>query len=212
MRRKVLVLVDIQNDFCADGALEVEGGDAVVRVANELMRADVFDLVVATQDWHPQNHGSFASNQGTEPFSAGELNGIQQVWWPDHCVAGSHGADLHPELDQTKIAAIIRKGMNPKIDSYSGFMDNDRDADRHQTGLAQIIEGPDGDDQVYVMGLATDYCVKFTVLDSLDFNYDTYLIEDGCRGVNMEPDDSYKAIDEMRDEFAGIVQSKDLLK
>jgi nicotinamidase/pyrazinamidase len=207
---KTLVLVDIQNDFCLDGALEVEDGDAIVEVANKLMKADVFDLVVATQDWHPQNHGSFASNQGTQPFTVGELNGLPQVWWPDHCVWGSHGAEFHPELNMDKVAGIIRKGMRPGVDSYSGFLDNDKNLDT-QTGLGSFIEGPDGNDEIYIMGLATDYCVKYTVLDSIDFAFDTYLIVDGCRGVNMDPNDSHKAVEEMKNAGATIVSSKDLL-
>lgn len=203
---KALILVDLQQDFCLDGALEVEDGDAVVEVANRLMEADIFDLVVATQDWHPQNHGSFASNQGTDPFTVGELNGLPQLWWPDHCVQGSRGAEFHPNLNMNKVATIFRKGMDEEVDSYSGFYDNNQKS----TGLGEYLANMNIS-KLYILGLATDYCVKFTVLDALKFGFNTYLIQDGCRGVNMNPDDSYKAIEEIKKEGVTIVNSGDLL-
>lgn len=215
---KSLVLVDIQNDFCEGGALAVKDGDGIVYVANKLMEADVFDLVVATQDWHPKNHKSFASNQGTQPFTIGELNGLPQVWWPDHCVQGSKGAEFHPYLNMNKVSAIFRKGMRPEVDSYSGFLDNDKNLST-QTGLAQFLDNVDQDKEgnwvqnsIYIMGLATDYCVKFTAMDSLDeFNFPTYLILDGCRAVNMNPGDEEMAVKEMEDMGIVITSSLEIL-
>jgi len=206
---KTLILVDIQNDFAdPDGALYVESGEDVVQVANKLMKADVFDLVVATADWHPQNHESFASNQGTDPFTVGELDGLFQVWWPDHCVAGSPGAEFHPELNMDKVATIFRKGMDLKVDSYSGFFDNSK---RNSTRLGEYLR-LSGILDVYVMGLATDYCVKYTVLDAeTEFAFNTYLIQDGCRAVDMNPGDSEKAIEEMKGEGVTVINSEDLL-
>ena len=198
---KALILVDIQRDFCPDGALAVHEGDQVVEVANRLMENNIFDLVVATQDWHPENHGSFASNQKTDPFTLGELNGLPQVWWPDHCTWGSYGAQFHPKLNLGKVATIFRKGMDPSVDSYSGFFDNGK---RNSTGLANYLNGL-GVDKVFVMGLATDYCVKFTALDAVGLGFNTSLIVDGCRGVNMNPEDSDKAIEEMREAGIDIV-------
>jgi nicotinamidase/pyrazinamidase len=205
--KKALILVDIQNDFCPGGALAVNEGDQVVKVANNLMDADVFDLVVATQDWHPACHGSFASNnEGSIPFTMGKLFGIDQVWWPDHCVWGTKGAEFHPDLNQDRIAAIFRKGMNSGLDSYSGFLENDKET---QTGLAQFLEH--NDYRLYIMGLATDYCVKYTVLDAIKFGFDVTLIVDGCRGVNMNDSDSQIAIDDMEDAGARIIKSAGLI-
>lgn len=202
---KALLLVDIQNDFCPGGALGVVGGDEVVAVANKLMATDFFDMVVATQDWHPADHGSFASNAGTELFTVGELEGITQVWWPDHCVQGSKGAELHAQLNLEKVAAIFRKGMNSKVDSYSAFFENNGD----YTNVSGYI-GNDDDFYIdlYVMGLATDYCVKFTALDAVKkLGYNVHLIKDGCRAVNMNPGDEERAIDEMKAAGVTIVTS-----
>ena len=198
---KALILVDIQKDFCEGGTLAVKDGHEVAAIANRLMEDDTFDLVVATQDWHPSNHGSFASNQKTEPFTLGELNGLPQVWWPDHCTWGSKGAEFHPELNLDKVAAIFRKGMDPSVDSYSGFFDNGK---RNSTGLSEYLKGL-GVDKVFIMGLATDYCVKFTALDAVKLEFDTSLIVDGCRGVNMNPGDADRAIEDMREASINII-------
>lgn len=192
-----LILVDIQNDFIPGGSLAVPDGDAVVPVANAVRRA--FDLVVATQDWHPPDHGSFASNNpGRRPGDLGELAGLPQVFWPDHCVQGSVGAQFHRELDLHGVT-IFRKGTDPSIDSYSGFFDNGH---RKATGLGDFLKAR-GVTDVVVLGLATDYCVRFTALDAVQLGFRTTLVEDGCRGVNLAPDDSAKAIEEMR--RAGVV-------
>lgn len=189
---KALILVDIQNDFCPGGALEVKEGDQVVPVANSLM--DHFELIVATQDWHPADHGSFAANYPwRRPGQIIELNGLPQVLWPIHCVQGSFGAEFVQTLHTDKITKVFVKGTDQGIDSYSGFFDNGH---RKATGLGDYLKER-GVEEVYVMGLATDYCVKFTALDALGLGFKTYLIEDGCRGVNLSEGDVEKALEEM---------------
>jgi nicotinamidase/pyrazinamidase len=196
--KRALVLVDIQNDFCPGGALAVRRGDEVVGVANRLTRH--FELVVATQDWHPREHGSFAANHpGKEPYQVIDLHGLEQVLWPVHCVQDSRGAELHPELDRTRIARIFPKGTDATIDSYSGFHDNGR---RRSTGMGEWLKGQ-GVGTVYVVGLATDYCVKFTALDARKDGFDAFLVEDACRAVELEAGDGDRAIDAMRG--AGVV-------
>jgi nicotinamidase/pyrazinamidase len=190
---RALLVIDIQNDFCSGGALAVPDGDAVVAVANRLMPK--YPLVIATQDWHPENHGSFASNNpGARVHDIRDLNGLQQVMWPDHCVQGTHGAEFHPQLDTKRVSHVTRKGTDPGIDSYSGFFDNGH---RKQTDLAKElwrrqVEGID------ILGLATDYCVKFTALDARELGFAVHVISEGCRGVNIMPDDSQRAFEEMR--------------
>lgn len=196
--KRALVLVDIQNDFCPGGALEVKTGDEVVEVANRLGRH--FDLVVATQDWHPRDHGSFAANHaGKEPYQVIDLGGLPQVLWPVHCVQGSKGAELHAQLDQKAIRKVFTKGTDSTVDSYSGFHDNGR---RKSTGMGEWLK-EQGVDTVYVLGLATDYCVKFTALDARKDGFAAFLVEDGCRGVELAPGDSEAAVEEMR--TAGVV-------
>jgi len=195
MTQRALLLVDIQNDFCAGGALAVAEGDSTVDVANALIAwcKARGDAVLASQDWHPAGHGSFASQHNVEPFTRGELDGLPQTFWPDHCVQGSEGAALHPLLNQQEIEAIFHKGENPQTDSYSAFFDNGH---RQKTGLdGWLREHQIG--ELLVLGLATDYCVKFTVLDALELGYRVNVITDGCRGVNVQPHDSAQAFMEM---------------
>lgn len=195
---KALVLVDLQNDFCPGGALAVNGGDAVIPIANRVQSR--FDLVVATQDWHPADHGSFAVNhEGRKPGEVIELGGLEQVLWPVHCVKDTPGAELVAELDTSCIARVFRKGSDPAVDSYSAFYDNDH---RISTGLADYLKNK-GVRAVYIMGLATDYCVKFSALDAVREGFDVFLIEDGCRGVELDPGDVDRAIDRMR--LKGVV-------
>lgn len=204
--KRALILVDIQNDFVPGGALAVKDGDKVVPVANRIQPA--FDLVVATQDWHPANHGSFASQHpGRKPGDVIDLNGIAQVLWPDHCVQRSKGAEFHPQLDRTRIAKIFQKGVDPAIDSYSAFFDN---AHRRGTGLVEYLESQ-GVTTIYIAGLATDYCVKFTALDARTLGLETSVIEDACRGVNLQPGDSAAAIDQMRAAGVHVVTSDELV-
>jgi nicotinamidase/pyrazinamidase len=202
---KALILVDLQNDFCPGGALEVSRGDEVIAVANQLARR--FELVVATQDWHPPDHGSFATQHpGKQPYELVDLHGLTQVLWPVHCVQGSAGAAFVTGLDAAATAVVFQKGTDPTVDSYSGFFDNGR---RKATGLGDFLRGR-GVEQVYVMGLATDYCVKFTALDAVSEGFDTFLIEDGCRGVELNAGDCDAAVAEMRAAGVTILSSGDL--
>jgi nicotinamidase/pyrazinamidase len=188
-----LLLIDIQNDFCEHGALAVPDGDAVIAVANELMPH--YDLVVATQDWHPANHGSFAANYPwRKPGQVIELDGLSQILWPIHCVQESFGAKFAKALHITNFTKVFRKGTDVNIDSYSGFYDNGH---RKSTGMGEYLQAQ-GVTEVAVMGLATDYCVKFTALDALTFGFKTTFMERGSRGVNLAPNDVQNAIDEMR--------------
>lgn len=191
--KKVLILVDIQNDFVPGGALAVPNGDEVVPVANRVMPN--YNLIVATQDWHPANHQSFASqHSGKNVGDVIDLEGLKQVLWPDHCVQGTHGAELVDELNQKLINKIFHKGTDPNIDSYSGFFDNDH---RKSTGLGDFLK-QQRVDEVYILGLATDYCVKYTVLDSIKLGFTTHVILEGCRGIDMNPGDCERAINEMK--------------
>ena len=170
---KALVLVDIQNDFLPGGSLAVPHGDEVIAVANRWM--EKFELVVATQDWHPEGHVSF---------------GV----WPVHCVQGSAGAELAAGLDRDGIDVVVRKGVDVGIDSYSGFFDNEH---RKATGLHELLQRR-GVTEIYVMGLATDYCVKFTALDARKLGYVVKLVVEGCRGVEVNVGDVERAMAEMR--------------
>ena len=204
---KTLILVDIQNDFLPGGALAVSAGDAVIPVANTLQT--VFSLVVATQDWHPANHGSFAANHpGKKVFEQIDLNGLSQPLWPVHCVQGTFGAELASGLRRERIAKIFPKGTDAGIDSYSGLFDNGH---RKSTGLGEWLRGK-GVTEVFVCGLATDYCVKSTALDAAQFGFNAHLIEDASRGVNLQPNDVENAIDEMNRAGIATVHSSDLLK
>lgn len=195
---RALIVVDVQNDFCPGGALAVPRGDEVVAVANRLMPR--YDVVVATQDWHPRNHGSFASNHpGTKPYAMGELQGLPQVMWPDHCVQGTPGASFHSALDVARFDHVTRKGTDAGIDSYSGFFDNGH---KKETDLAATLRRL-GVDAVDILGLATDFCVKFTAIDARKLGLPVSLIPEGCRGVELISGDSQRAIEEMR--AAGVV-------
>jgi nicotinamidase/pyrazinamidase len=203
---RALILVDLQYDFCPGGALAVAHGDDTIAVANKLMPA--FETVVATQDWHPPNHASFAvNNPGRTVGEVAELDGLPQVMWPAHCVQGTRGAELHDGLDKRRITHVFRKGTDPTIDSYSGFFDNGH---KKSTGMGDWLQAR-GIDDVTVVGLATDYCVKFTALDARGLGMKVTLVTDACRGVNLSPDDSAKAIEEMRAAGVTITDSAHLL-
>jgi len=197
-----LILVDLQNDFMPGGALGVARGDETIAIANRLLPH--FSIVVASQDWHPREHGSFAENHpGKQPGEMIDLHGQLQVLWPVHCVQGTRGAELHGELDQSKITEVFRKGTDPTVDSYSAFFDNGK---RKATGLADWLRER-WITRLYVMGLATDYCVKYTVLDARSLGFDVWVIEDGCRGVELKKGDSDRALAEMRGMGATVVES-----
>lgn len=202
-----LILVDIQNDFLPGGALAVPDGGTIIPLVNQLMSS--VPLVVATQDWHPADHGSFAaSHPGQNPFALGELAGLPQVLWPAHCVEGTPGAAFAPTLATWRIDRVFPKGTAREIDSYSGFFDNGH---RRATGLGDYLRGR-GVAHVFVVGLATDYCVKFTALDARALGLEVTLIEDACRGVNLTPGDVDRAIEEMRAAGVMITQTRALLE
>jgi len=202
---KALLVVDIQHDFLPGGSLAVKEGDKIIPIVNELM--DKFDLIVATQDWHPSGHGSFASNhKGKKPGEQIVLNGLDQILWPDHCVQNSPGAEFSKELDVSKINHVIQKGTDIIIDSYSGFFDNGKKKD---TGLHQFLQEKNVE-MVFIVGLATDYCVKYTALDAAELGYRTFVIADATRAVNLQEGDFEKALDEMKSEGIGIFYSTEI--
>jgi len=202
---RALILVDIQNDFVPGGALAVPGGDEVVEIANDLQLR--FDLVVATQDWHPDDHGSFAANHpGKRVGDVIDLNGLPQILWPVHCVENTPGAEFVPGLDTSRIDRVFLKGTDRDIDSYSAFFDNGH---RKSTGMGDYLKER-GVRDVYVCGLATDYCVNFTALDALKLGFNVHLIEDASRGVNLKPDDSANALDGIHRAGGQIIPSESL--
>lgn len=203
---RALLVIDVQDDFMPGGSLAVAGGDEVVPVINALM--DRFDHVVATQDWHPKEHGSFASNhRGHAVGETTDLHGLPQILWPDHCVQGSPGAGFVKALRTARFDHVTRKGTDPRYDSYSGFFDNGHHT---QTDLAEWL-AVHGVDEVFVAGVATDYCVKFTVLDALALGLKAWLVVDACRGVVLRPGDIERAVAEMVAAGAGVVASTSLL-
>lgn len=203
-----LVLVDLQNDFCPGGALAVPHGDDVVAVANTLARSGRFARVVATQDWHPAEHGSFAANHpGRSPYELGELGGLPQVLWPVHCVENTAGAAFHPDLDLARIDWVFPKGTDAGVDSYSGLFDNGK---RKSTGLGEWLRA-EGVREVTVLGLATDYCVKATAIDARAAGFEVTLVEDGCRGVGLGEADIADALAAMRAAGVRIVCAAQVL-
>ncbi|MHB1947942.1 MAG: bifunctional nicotinamidase/pyrazinamidase [Gammaproteobacteria bacterium] len=206
-QKTALIMVDLQNDFCPGGNLAVPEGDAVIPLANQLQAC--FDVVIATKDWHPQDHMSFASNHaGHKIGDVIEENGLQQILWPDHCVQRTQGAEFHPQLDTTRIQKIFLKGIDKTVDSYSAFFDN---AHLRTTGLADFLL-KQGINEIYILGLATDYCVKFSCLDSVRMGFNTHIIADACRGVELNEGDVQEAMDEMRDAGVIIMKSTDFIK
>ena len=176
----VLLIIDVQNDFCGGGALAVGEGDAVVPVVNRL--TERFDHVVLTQDWHPPGHSSFAtSHPGSAPFESMTMPYGQQTLWPDHCVQGTSGAAFHPQLATDRAELVIRKGFRSEIDSYSAFYENDR---KTPTGLAGYLRER-GLQRIFLAGLATDYCVHYSAVDARRLGFDTFLVEAGCRAIDL---------------------------
>ena len=202
---KALIVVDVQNDFIPGGALAVPEGDKVVPVCNQLM--SLFELVVATQDWHPKNHASFASNHpGHSVGEVIDLHGLPQVLWPVHCVQGTRGAEFVPGLAVDRFDHVFRKGTDAGIDSYSGFFDNGH---RRATGMGDWLKER-GVRDIYVMGLATDYCVKFTAMDGRGLGFNVWLVEDGCRGVELKAGDVARAVEEMRGAGVRMIRSEEV--
>lgn len=202
-KKRALLVVDVQNGFCANGNLPVPGGEAVVPVINRLMAEGGYDLIVASQDWHPPDHKSFASQHpGKKPFEMGSLRGRPQVMWPDHCVQGSRDAELHPELDRNRIHLVQRKGEDRETDSYSAFRDNHAE---RTTGLDAELKRH-GIEQLDVCGLATDYCVKFSALDAVAMlpGVEVRVIENASRGIT--PEGVKSAYEELRQAGVAVVR------
>ena len=202
---KALLIVDLQNDFCPGGALAVPDGDEIVSTVNKL--TNIFNTVIQTQDWHPADHSSFASShEGKEPYDTIEVDYGEQVLWPDHCVQGSMGAEFHPELNTLKTQVVIRKGFRKAIDSYSTFFENDQET---TTGLTGYLKER-GITDLYTVGLATDFCVKWSVLDGIDEGFNMHIVEDAVKGIDLDGslDQAWK---EMKEKGVNIVTSDDLL-
>lgn len=200
---KTLILIDVQNDFMPGGSLAVPQGNEIVPVINAILPE--FNLVIATQDWHPATHKSFASNhEGREVFETIDLNGLEQKLWPDHCVQNTPGAEFHPDLNSGPIEAIFRKGMDPEIDSYSGFYDNGH---RKTTGLAGYLKEK-GAKELYFCGLAADICVYFTLVDALKDGFKATLIEDASKALDAEGFENLK--NTIREKGAEFITSNEL--
>jgi nicotinamidase/pyrazinamidase len=199
---KALIVVDVQNDFLKGGALAVPRGDEIIPLVNSLMPR--FELVVATKDWHPADHGSFADNHpGKKPGEIIELNGLQQVLWPVHCVQETRGSEFSLQLHSQYFKKIFLKGTDPAIDSYSGFYDNGH---RKSTGLTGYLRDH-GVKEVTVVGLAADYCVMFTALDAINERFKTILIEDATRAVNLRDGDFERSMLAMKNAGVLIIKS-----
>ncbi|MBA3721190.1 MAG: bifunctional nicotinamidase/pyrazinamidase [Parachlamydiaceae bacterium] len=200
-----LLLVDIQNDFIPGGTLPVKDGDRIIPLVKEMVWMP-FDLIVATKDWHPTTHASFADNHGQEPGKHITLDGIDQILWPRHCVQGTWGAEFASGWDTTQVEKVVYKGTDPNIDSYSTFFDN---AHLRSTGLEHYLKGK-GVKKIFIVGLATDYCVLFSVLDAIQLGFDPYVVLEGCKGVNIHPADSEHALEAMKKAGAHLISFKDL--
>ncbi|MGJ8713320.1 bifunctional nicotinamidase/pyrazinamidase, partial [Pantoea agglomerans] len=183
--------------------MAVHEGDHTVEVANRYARLfrENGECVLALQDWHPANHGSFASVSGEPVYTLGELNGLAQIWWPDHGIQGSTGADFHPGLDRSLFDATFHKGQDQDVDSYSAFFDNGH---RRKTELDSWLRER-GITHLVMLGLATDYCVKYSVLDALELGYHVEVVKEGCRGVNLNPEDSEIAFAQMTAQGAILI-------
>ena len=191
--KKALIIVDVQNDFCEGGALAVPGSNQIIPYINLLMEENEYDEIILTQDWHPENHKSFASTNDKKEGETIILNGIPQFMWPDHCVQGTFGAKFHKDLNLEKVTHTIQKGTDVEFDSYSGFQDNNG---KVKTGLDDYLKYHDIE-LVEIVGLALDYCVKYTCLDAAQLGYVTCLHFNGTRAVNARPDNGKDAIYEM---------------
>ena len=200
-----LLIVDIQNDFCPGGALAVPDGDTIIPTVNKLI--EQFDVIIQTQDWHPAGHSSFASSyDDKEPFDTIELDYGTQALWPDHCVQGTKGAEFHPDLNTLKTQVIIRKGFRKAIDSYSTFFENDQ---KTSTGLTGYLKQR-GITDLYTVGLATDFCVKWSILDGIDEGFTMYIVEDAVKGIDLNGSID-EAWAEMKKKGVKLTHSKDIL-
>jgi len=191
--KKALIIVDVQNDFCQGGSLEVPQANQIIPYINLLMQENSYDQIILTQDFHPPGHKSFASSNRAQIGDTIDLEGYAQFMWPDHCVQGSIGAEFHKELNLEKVQHIVQKGTQMNVDSYSGFWDNNK---RHKTDLDDYLRFHEIE-LVEICGLALDYCVKFTALDAQDLGYITCVHFQGTRAVNVQPHNGRDAIYQM---------------
>ncbi|HBO44602.1 MAG TPA: bifunctional nicotinamidase/pyrazinamidase [Planctomycetaceae bacterium] len=205
MNGDAIILTDIQNDFLPGGALAVPEGDTILPLVNRLI--EVFPLVVATQDCHPVDHMSFARTHGRRVGEVIRVGGVEQILWPVHCVEGTPGVELAPGLNKERIAKIVLKGTDREIDSYSTFFNNEH---RRATGLDAFLRSR-GVRRVYLCGLATDYCVKFSALDAARLRYQTFVVLDACRGIDASPGDVDRAVAQMKAAGVGIVAGEEVL-
>ncbi|HVU86005.1 MAG TPA: bifunctional nicotinamidase/pyrazinamidase [Pirellulales bacterium] len=202
---RALVIIDLQNDFLPGGALPVPCGNEIVAVANHV--APLFELVVATQDWHPADHVSFAVNHaGRRPGDVIDVGGQRQTLWPVHCVQGSHGAALAAGLNAEDITRIIQKGTDSSVDSYSAFFDNTRG---RATGLEDFLRSANVR-QLFLLGLATEYCVAYSALDALRLGFTVWIVVDGCRGIDLTPGDAASALKSLSEGGANLIHSREL--
>ncbi len=200
-----LLIVDLQNDFCENGALEVPEANIIVPVVNRLIHS--FENILQTQDWHPAGHHSFAtSHESKDPYDTVEMDYGTQVLWPDHCVQGSHGAKFHPGLNTQKTQVVIRKGFRKDIDSYSAFYENDHET---KTGLTGYLKDR-GITDLYAVGLATDFCVKWSVLDGIREGFNLHIVKDAVKGIDLEGS-LEAAWEEMKDAGVNITTSDSLI-
>ncbi len=202
-----LILVDLQNDFLPGGALPVNDGDSVIPLANRLLNHP-FTVKVASKDWHPYDHGSFAINHDKQPGDNTILGGIEQVLWPVHCVQGTQGAEFAKDLEHEKIEKVFFKGTDKEIDSYSTFFDNNF---LRSTGLDKYLHEKNIK-KVYIAGLATDYCVLYSVLDATQLGFETYVIVDACKGIDLKPGNVVKSLEAMHLSGAHLITLDEALK
>jgi nicotinamidase/pyrazinamidase len=201
---RALLIIDVQNDFCPGGALPVNYGDRIIPAINAI--SGEFDRVIATQDWHPHNHLSFARSHRKPAYSTATVEGVEQVLWPVHCVAGTFGAQLRSDLNLEPVNLILRKGLNPRLDSYSAFLENDR---KTETGLSFYLKGL-GISELYLCGLALDFCVYYSALDARALGFATYLIEDATKGINAPGESVSRAMKDMTDRGVVAIRHEEL--
>jgi nicotinamidase/pyrazinamidase len=207
LKKAVFIAVDVQNDFCPGGALAVPGGDTIIPLVNEL--ANAFDICVATQDWHPVAHSSFASSHaGARPYDTALVGGRDTTLWPDHCIQGSNGAAFHPGLDQRPYRLIVRKGFRKSLDSYSAFFENDG---MTSTGLDGYLKGIDAA-TVVIAGLALDYCVYYSALDATKLGYSVYILRDACRAVGSPAGSVEKTLADLSSRGVAVIDSVEMFR
>ena len=204
-KKNALLIVDVQNDFCPGGALAIHEGDRIIPAINRIQ--PLFDTIIATRDWHPPDHVSFAATHpGKHIHDVMDIGGIPQVLWPPHCVSGTTGAAFHPDLETGRFRLILHKGMNPALDSYSVFLENDKKTRTGMDGFLRSLEIT----RIFLCGLATDYCVLYSALDAISFGFETCVVIDACCGVDVPEGNIEKAIGLMKSSGVSIISSLEL--